>query len=523
MIRRRLVYNKVDLTPIDWRFYLSLGVAILLTINFYYFILGFREFFRHHITREYSGYASLTPLRLYLYNVFYAFLSTLVGFMAFTKLWMSANVGILRRISSSVVIDQQMMPGNFIYLFLKISFFYCFIIFNNTVFNYIDVARDLWPIFILGPIVLFVHQWMTLRRRVKQATFKAMVLAGGGQLFFSCILAAVPLYDIQRLDELARKRIPTEMLRVQVPTTKFRGTTSRHWTTVDLHVGYRKDNGELALSFGDFRSDFITMDTLVARYRKEQVNMYGMTWPKTVSPEIALYADTDMPASQALEIIKRLRVNGKISYTLISNDGNDRFGLPLLSDGYCRDLSDKLGLNYTRVVDWSGDTFEFYKPYPCWDEEVFEYYEFFNLSLKDNKLLLNDTIVSTKQLYDWAYSRIISQQETKGKFTGVFVTVDDVSTYSTLIGAAEQFYTALVDIRTQKLKEHSGHVYEPNHFLNTMDFADVEFVKEFEQVSWMIWTPEEEEFYRDLVNKFKPTQTKFEYANHSRSQRRNRH
>lgn len=114
MIRRRLVFNKVSLTPVDWRFYLALTVGILLTILFYYFITGIREVFRHPMSFEYPVFVPLSPLRTYLYNFFFAFLSSTVGVIAFTKMWASANLAIPGRIRSSIAVDQQMVPGYFI-------------------------------------------------------------------------------------------------------------------------------------------------------------------------------------------------------------------------------------------------------------------------------------------------------------------------------------------------------------------------------------------------------------------------
>ena len=76
---------------------------------------------------------------------------------------MSTRMSIPQLIRSRVLIDQQLVPGTFIFLFLKLGLLFSFLILGTVVFDHLDAGKEFLLLFILAPIVMFLHQWMTLR------------------------------------------------------------------------------------------------------------------------------------------------------------------------------------------------------------------------------------------------------------------------------------------------------------------------------------------------------------------------
>jgi hypothetical protein len=165
MIRRKLFIRKVNLSPIDWKFYYSLAIAVLYATALYAFLLGIRELIRINFVAGYeSWYTHETWSPLYFFNVFLAFISSTAGFAIFNNMWVFPNSRIRARIRATNFYDQVFVPGTFIYLSTKLGFAYAIIMYESAVSYYADFMDFLWMLFVIAAIVMFLQQWLTLRR-----------------------------------------------------------------------------------------------------------------------------------------------------------------------------------------------------------------------------------------------------------------------------------------------------------------------------------------------------------------------
>lgn len=435
MIRRRLVSHKVDLPPIDWKFYLSVVTGLLIATALYGFLLGLRELVRT-VLEGYFWYSHATATRLYFYNVFIALISYTVGFATFSNMWMLPNSRIDLRVRLTVMLDQQYVPGNFIFLATKLGLF-CGFMLGST--YYIDFSIEFWPFFLLSPVVMFLQQWLTLRRRIRQATVKAMALAACIQLAFSFSIAAVPIYDSERLSQMAIRHTPDLALDLNLPTSKASTRMYRRSLVEAIYVGYRKDTKELAINFGLFNSTYIPADSLSNRVRDKRYELM-----ESEQVYFDLYADKNIPARTILNMVHIMRKDGDIGVNFITNDIRAEGGVrQFFSEDTEKEISKRDG------------------------------FEISELRLHSNKIMLNDSIISQHDLYDWFYVKIWSNYLGKSPRTAIRIGVDELSDYATLVSVFDAAFSAVLNIRTEEVRKRFGEEYDPGYsYGDVADYAN---------------------------------------------------
>lgn len=335
--------------------------------------------------------------------------------------------------------DQIFLPGYFVYLSLKLSFIFGLLFFSDGIMLNIDFFRELWPLFFCSMIVLFLQQWLTLRRSIKEATGKAMAWAAGVQISFALLLAAIPVYDIEALDRLAEKHSPHLTLELNLPESKVYRRSQRRSLTEQMHVGNLRGTNQQVISFGRFESKFISLETLPALVLEAKDRLMENERDQLT---IELYADKDVSAKQIIALRNSIRWAGNSRILLMTRSVYYSGGVPLGAPPYCSEIQypKRLLRDDSPPLRWD-------VPPPCgWGDKL----NIVELKLENNKMLLNDSIASADELYQWAQQRILDHANGKVR-TAVHLTVDDKSTYASLVLALDRMLLAATKTAIQVL------------------------------------------------------------------------
>lgn len=239
-----------------FRFWGGLIVSLLLSFSMYQFFIIGRDFLRLYTFSDNFNYLAFTDKELFFYNLFYAFLSLIIGQSYFLKIIFDTNKKFgekkiqfkRRRISH----DQNILVWFFLTWFFRLATMYGF--FNMTGFgqnaNYspvfyesISFSEEYPYLFVLIIIVLFLQSWQNLGLTI-QNYFRHLIISVVLISVIAFGFTNINLFDIESKFDKIHAENPYIKEKIQLPKVHFTETLSlRHkkkefFITRDLKIIY---------------------------------------------------------------------------------------------------------------------------------------------------------------------------------------------------------------------------------------------------------------------------------------------
>lgn len=196
-----------------FRFVAGIIIGFLYSFVFYSFACMIREGFRLLSVTEYYDFWELTDSEVNFYNLFFAFISVIIGQSICFTFWIDRPKKIFRKVNfrrSTILNEQRVLNWYFLSWFSKLAV--CLGIFFGPTLHGGYYVFSFYPdynyIFILIIIVLFFQTWKTIRQVFKGRSIKwlliAMIILSGISFGFS----KIQLIDYKKINEgLLRKSI----------------------------------------------------------------------------------------------------------------------------------------------------------------------------------------------------------------------------------------------------------------------------------------------------------------------------
>lgn len=257
----------------------------------------------------------VTSTELFVWHLFIACLCVATGFSVFTSIILAGNPTIRLRDFLEVQKDQWFIPPTFYLLMTKItglvllgSYWY-YQLFVGELFE------EILLIGILAPVVIFLQQWNTIRRRFEGATTKLMLKVIFVEVLFAIVLASVRGHDFSTMEAQAIQRTPSAVLQLELP----KAISSAHAHTDlenDVYIGRTRSNGSVVIAQGYFRSEWIPLDTLVQRRMRARDDLYNPSAKRGV----VVISDKNLPMTEITPVISSLRKIGDMNFLFQVND-----------------------------------------------------------------------------------------------------------------------------------------------------------------------------------------------------------
>jgi len=195
------------------RFIAGIIIGLFYSFSFYSFSCLTREGFRLLSVSKYYDTWELTASEVNFYNLFFAFISVIIGQSVCFTFWIDRPKIFFRKFNlrrSTILNDQRILNWYFLYWFSTLAVY--FGIFFGPTLHVGYYAFSFYPeynyIFILIIIVLFFQTWKTIRQVFKDRSITwlliSMILLSGISFGFS----KIQLFDYKKINEgLLRKSI----------------------------------------------------------------------------------------------------------------------------------------------------------------------------------------------------------------------------------------------------------------------------------------------------------------------------
>ena len=204
---RKKISFREEIIISKFRFWCGFIVSLLLSFSVYLFFTSIRDLYRLFSLTEDFEYLRFTSEELQFYNLFYAFLSLLIGLHFYLKISFDTNKQFLSKDilfkKSKTINNQNTLIWYFLSFFSKVSFIYGGFImssfgleknYNLNLFNHINFYREYKIIFILIILVLLSQSLMTQLISFKTKIKIVLIL-----VLFAFLFSQFNLIDIETL------------------------------------------------------------------------------------------------------------------------------------------------------------------------------------------------------------------------------------------------------------------------------------------------------------------------------------
>jgi len=223
----------------------GLLLGVFYAISTYSFFYVIREALRlASVTEKYDLWV-LSEAEVSFYNLFFAFLSTIMGqaiFFSFLIDKPRKKYGKLSLKVTSIINDQRALIWYFLSWFSKLGFMFG-IMFGATFyygFSTFSFYPDFNYLFFLIAIVLFLNSWTTIRLTFKGNSFKWMLLSFLFIVAFSYSLSKFDVVDYNKYNESYLKNNIHHNFILKLPKSNSYERIQRKSLVVDIYVVYSK-------------------------------------------------------------------------------------------------------------------------------------------------------------------------------------------------------------------------------------------------------------------------------------------
>jgi hypothetical protein len=204
---RKKISFREEITISKFRFWGGFIVSLILSFSVYLFFTSIRDLYRLFSLTEDFEYLKFTSVELQFYNLFYAFISLLIGLHFYCKISLDTNRQFLSKDillkKSKTINNQNSLIWYFLSFFSKVSFIYGGFImssfgleknYNLNLFNHINFYKEYKFLFILIILVLLLQSLMTTLITLKTKIKIVLLL-----VLFAFLFSQFNLIDIEAL------------------------------------------------------------------------------------------------------------------------------------------------------------------------------------------------------------------------------------------------------------------------------------------------------------------------------------
>lgn len=311
-------------------------VWLLLSFSLYSFMYIVRE-----VLRNWTYYNSretmlvLTEGEHYFYNFFYACLACIIASGIVMDLILKRNLRHLRRAKHKRLLllnDQSALNAYFLSWFSKLALVYGLIITINNGYTAIDFYDDYVYFFIALLIVLFLHQWLSLRRTFKRQSLQWMSIA--------IICIGLISFGFSRIDlinyRLFENNLVTHSYWLRLPLASEAEPMEWGRREIKIYLGFKKDSTK------DDRPRIIAADGHI-ELTLEEVADYARdeSFDSYEQQIVNLYIDKNVKTKYVKELQEAISKSGQLQWLLYRTDFSSdsrSYGLTHRIRPFCSDF-----------------------------------------------------------------------------------------------------------------------------------------------------------------------------------------
>jgi len=288
--------------PKKTKLYLGVLLGLAYALTFYSLLYMSRESLRLFSIRDNYSLWILTEEETQFYNLFFAFLSILIGQSIAIQFWADRRRKLLtnaRERLTTIINDQRALMWCFLSWFSKLatSFVFIFIVAleGDVVFNFYDAYKYVYVLFIL---VLFLQSWVTIRRVHKRKSLQWMGISFLIISVLSFGLSKVNLIDYQEFNQRILNQNICHKYNLEVPQISYANKNETSDYLIQKIYFARNDSTKQPLLFwGNVLINFDKLGDSIER-RNESIRSYGIR--RVIKYQ--LYIDKDIPMKFVQEL-----------------------------------------------------------------------------------------------------------------------------------------------------------------------------------------------------------------------------
>lgn len=195
------------------KFRIIVGVIIVIFYSFalYSFQFVLREAFRTLSVNEDYDLWILSANEVHFYNLFFAFISVIIGQSICFTYWFDSPNKRVHRLNykrTSILNDQRVLNWYFLFWFLKMTFLYAlfFGLSSGLGYNVFSFYPDYIYLFILIIVVLYMQTWNTIRQLFKQRSTKWMLISITIVSISSFGLSRINIVDYEAINKMCNQK-----------------------------------------------------------------------------------------------------------------------------------------------------------------------------------------------------------------------------------------------------------------------------------------------------------------------------
>lgn len=446
-LQKGFLKSKFESAPSISKYRLIIGIQIGLfwAVSFYLFALVIRDTYRFLSISEEFDFWYLTDNEILFYNVFYSFLSLIIGqsiciaylFHGPKKMFSGSQ-----RLRINIIHDQHYLTLNFLNWFAKlatfIGFLYC--IGMKGGHYYFDILEDYYFLFILFLLALYFHSWITLRRIFKRKSLKIMFLNFGIFMVLSFALAQLNPISIESLNKYVLSRSIYHNYNLELPSSDIAKRLENKSLVFKLYICTTKNESKpkpVIIAEGEV----IQLEEIETQIRKWRNWLYEFEHYRIT---IQLFIDSNIPMGFVYEVRKELSksVALKIAYTVMPH--NPEYDRRFYS-----------GNSIITKIPPYYDDYQIIK----WDSEKIDNTPNLikvQLPEKGDSVLYNNILVG----YDKLSTLLRQEIYSNAKKYVILLMIDDGSDYNAYISAISSMRIAVNELRQLYSTIHFGQNYD---------------------------------------------------------------
>nr|NQU91024.1 hypothetical protein [Bacteroidota bacterium] len=229
-----------------FRFIAGIAIGLLYAFGFYSLFYVSREVFRMLSITEFYELWTLTDSEVNFYNLFFAYISTILGQSYCFSFWIDRpkkffNTFYYRK--SSIVNDQRVLNWFFLSWFSKIALIFG-IWFGYSIrggYYVFSFYPDYKFLFILAIIVLFLQTWTTIRLTFKNKSFKWFIISAVVVSMVSFGMSRINLIDYNALNNSITSRNIHHNYSLDLPYSDVYGRSEMRSLIINIYLVKPKD------------------------------------------------------------------------------------------------------------------------------------------------------------------------------------------------------------------------------------------------------------------------------------------
>jgi hypothetical protein len=441
-------YNKQELPTITrTEIIITIAWGLFFAFVFYSFLTILREVGRLYTITEHYDILILSDKELNFYNLFFAFLSLIFAqSICLARLFNKPRKAFEKNIFRyNILSDQITLNAFFLTIIFRLAPVFIFLVFAKGGFYTFSFYPKFNFLLVLILIVLFLQNWLTIRRIYKRKARKWMLYSALAISVFAFPLSRFNLIDYQRLNQFAFDRNMIQKHDIELPEVEFVERSLTFGMNVDVYLANQPESAKPVLvfnrkeiSFDDFEQNFpVFKDSLIKNY-----------WWRPDWHHILLYVDKSTPILYVNRVKDVLINNGifRVGYVVVPR--NREFDRRYYTNNY---LFWRLPNRNLQV-----------------DEDLSEY-ELLLVRFVNNNLQVNDIIVFTNDFY----AEIKRQIRKHENYLFQFV-VDDAMPFADYIFVLSEIQRAINTIREEYAMENYPEKYTWFYYHTSVRFEIIE-------------------------------------------------